>query len=192
MLTLGSAFALATGLAACTETTALSTVDSRGDNRNSVPGDRTVQKYPRPGAAVFFSGSTERGGRFRSRNALGKVLVVNTWYAACPACRAEAPLFRRLSEQYANQAVQFVGVNVRDEAGQALAFDREFRISYPSILDADSGAAQYALRKYILPNAVPTTLVLDRRGRVRARILGQLMAASILATLIDDLLAGGS
>lgn len=125
LLALGSAFALSTVLTACTESTSLSTISNKGDNRNYVSGDGTVQEYPHPGPAVFFSGPTEHGGRFRSRDYLGKVLVVNTWYAACPPCRAEAPLFRRLSLQYAKQSVQFVGVNVRDEAGQALAFDRQ-------------------------------------------------------------------
>lgn len=147
-----------------------------------------ITEYVDKGAAVPFTGPLLGGGRFKSTDYRGKVLVVNFWYASCPPCRAEAPMLRSVSAAYASRGVRFVGVNVRDEAGQASAFVREFTIPYPTILDASDAGVQYAFSRSIPANAVPTTLVIDRQGRVSARILGQIEARSILTSLIDTAL----
>jgi hypothetical protein len=80
-------------------------------------------------------------------------------------------------------------VNVRDQAGTAAPFEQDYGITYPSILDVESGEAQLAFAGPVPPAAVPTTIVLDKDGKVAARVLGQLKDASILETIIDDLLA---
>jgi thiol-disulfide isomerase/thioredoxin len=182
------ALALAAALTGCTENVSNLTGASQGaDGSTGMNG--AIQEYRTPEAPVTFSGTTVTGDMFRSSDYRGRVLVVNFWYAGCPPCRAEAPTLRQLSGRFAKQGVQFVGVNVRDQAPTAAAFEREFSISYPSILDADTGAVQLAFSQNIQANAVPTTLVLDRQGRVRARILGGIPAPSILSTLISDAVA---
>lgn len=180
--------ALTVLLTGCTENVDNLTGGTQG-SAASTGMNGAIQEYRTPKAAVTFSGKTVTGGTFRSSDYRGRVLVVNFWYAGCPPCRKEAPTLRQLSGRFAKQGVQFVGVNVRDQAPTAAAFDREFSISYPSILDADSGTVQLAFSQNIQANAVPTTLVLDRQGRVRARILGGIPAPSILATLISDAVA---
>ena len=65
----------------------------------------------------------------------------------------------------------FVGVNVRDTAATAEAFERNFGITYPSLEDR-GGQVLLAMTDYVPPQAVPTTIVLDRQGRVSSRILG--------------------
>lgn len=152
----------------------------------SSAGGGAITEYAAKGAPITFKGPLLGGGTFSSTAVRGKVLVVNFWYASCPPCRAEAPLLRSVSSTYASRGVRFVGVNVRDQAGEASAFTREFKIPYPTILDASDASVQYAFSRSIPANAVPTTLVIDRQGRVAARILGQIEAPSILTTLIDD------
>ena len=90
------------------------------------------------------------------------------------------------------QGVVFIGVNVRDEADTAAAFAKTFGIRYESILDVRTGAGQLAFAGQIAPNAVPTTLVLDRQGRVAARIIGKIPARSTLRILIQDTLSEGT
>jgi hypothetical protein len=80
-------------------------------------------------------------------------------------------------------------VNTRDYADQARIFEQQYGIAYPSILDVDSASVQLAFAGSVAPNAVPTTLVLDRDGRVAARISGVIEAESILAAMIDRVLA---
>jgi hypothetical protein len=84
--------------------------------------------------------------------------------------------------------VQFVGVNVRDTSETALAFDRKFDISFPSIMDAQTGNVSLAFQGIVSPQAVPTTLVIDKQGKVASRILGRI-DPSILRTLIETVVA---
>jgi len=127
-----------------------------------------------------------------SADYLGEVTVVNFWYASCAPCRAEADDLQKLSAQFDGAGARFHGVNVRDQAPNALAFSKTYSITYPSVLDVDDGAMQLAFSGSIPPNAVPTTLVLDSAGRVAARVLGAIPEASILKTLITDTIAEGA
>ena len=156
-----------------------------GDNKNYIAGDGTVTEFAlgsRPGFESF-SGVTESGQTLDSSAFAGNVVVLNWWYAACAPCRAEAPDLAILSEEFAD-SVQFVGVNVRDTAETALSFDRAFGIDFPSIMDAQSGAVSLAFTGVVSHQAVPTTVVIDREGKVASRILGRI-DASILRTLIQ-------
>jgi peroxiredoxin len=117
----------------------------------------------------------------------GEVVVLNTWYANCPPCRAEAPDLAALSTDYAADGVQVLGINRTDDAGTAQAFERQFEVPYPSLADTD-GTAIAALQGTVPVNAVPTTVVLDREGMVAGRILG-LADPSTLRSMVDELLA---
>nr|NLD40377.1 TlpA family protein disulfide reductase [Actinomycetales bacterium] len=115
----------------------------------------------------------------------GDVVVMNFWYAACPPCRAEAPDLVALHEEYPD--IHLLGVNPRDDAGAAQAFERTFEIPYPSLWDQDaSGVA--AMQGLVPLQAMPTTVILDREGRVASRILGQ-ADPTILRGLVDDVVA---
>ena len=162
-----------------------------GSGKNYIAGDGTITIYDSADRsdAIEFSGETVEGDQYDSADDSGKVQVVNFWYAGCAPCRAEAPILQEVHEAVDPADVSFVGVNVRDQAGTAAPFEKDYGIGYPSVLDVESGEAQLAFAGKVPPAAVPTTIVLDQNGRVAARVLGQLKDASILQTIIDDLLA---
>lgn len=161
-----------------------------GSNKNYIAGDGSVTEInlENRGDVITFSGTTETGATVSSADYLGNVLVVNFWYAGCAPCRAEAPDLEQVYTETSAQGVNFLGVNVRDQAATIDSFNVRFGITYPSIIDQD-GQAQLAFAAQVPPNAVPTTLILDSEGRVAARILGQLKDPSILSTLITDIAA---
>lgn len=157
-----------------------------GDNKNYIAGDGTVTEFAiseRP-SVNQWSGITESGARLDSTSLNGFVVVMNWWYAACAPCRAEAPDLAALSKEFADQGVQFVGVNVRDTAETALAFDRKFGITFPSVMDQKTGSVSLAFSGVVSPQAVPTTLVITRDGKVASRILGRI-DKSVLRELIE-------
>lgn len=135
-------------------------------------------------APQSFTGPLVDGGEFDSAS-LDGVTLVNFWYAACPPCRVEAPVLAELHAEYGDE-VDFIGVNTRDGAAQAAAFEEQFGIEYPSILDDESAAAQLAFTGIVAPNAVPSTIVLDAEGRVAARVSGAVTDTSILSTLLRE------
>jgi len=118
----------------------------------------------------------------------GSVVVLNLWGSWCAPCRAEAPMLRDTAATYAERGVTFLGVNVSDEPDAARAFERTYAITYPSIDDSVRLRAFLALRDYVPSSAVPSTLVLDRQGRVAARVIGQI-SGSTLTALLDTALA---
>lgn len=136
---------------------------------------------------IVLVGTTYGGEELDLADWRGDVAVVNFWYAACPPCRAEAPDLKALHEDYTPQGVQLLGVNPRDDVGTAQAFERTFEVPYPSLYDKDASAVA-AFEGLVPLQAMPTTIVLDRQGRVAARILGQ-FDPTILRGLIDDALA---
>ena len=180
---------LALSLAGCTSDPLADQFRS-GDSKNYIAGDGTVTEFDSTQRPTFlpFTGETESGQMLDSKALEGQVVVMNWWYSACAPCRAEAPELQALYEEFQDQGVQFIGVNVRDTAETALAFDRKFDISFPSIIDAQSGAVSLAFQGVVSPQAVPTTLVIDKQGKVASRILGRI-DSSILKTLIETVVA---
>lgn len=162
-----------------------------GTNKGYIAGDGTIAEFPADerGEPIEFAGETIEGEALDSADLAGQVTVVNFWYAGCAPCRAEAPLLQQVHEEFDGNGASFVGVNVRDQAATAASFEENYGITYPSIVDVNDGSVQYAFAGDVPPAAVPTTLVLDAEGRVAARILGQLKDASILETIVRDVIA---
>ncbi|WP_228373609.1 TlpA family protein disulfide reductase [Demequina soli] len=154
------------------------------DSPGYVSGDGTVTIF-KDGAEVALAGTDFAGDTVDIADYRGKVVLINTWYASCPPCRAEAPSIVELD---ARDDVQVIGVNGRDDAPTVDAFDRTFGVEYPSI-DDSQGAATATLQGIVAMNAVPTTLVVDTEGRLHARIIGT-ADPSTLRSLIAE--AGGA
>ncbi|WP_426625996.1 TlpA family protein disulfide reductase [Leifsonia sp. McL0607] len=186
------AAATALFLSGCTSTDALATQYRSGTGQNYIAGDGSVSEYASAnrGAPVAFSGTLADGTSVSSQDYAGKVLVVNFWYAGCPPCRVEAPDLQSLSQKYAPQGVSFLGVNLYDSASTAASFEKDKGVTYPSVLDRDTGLVLLAFSKTVPPKATPTTLVIDKEGRVAARVLGAIPDKSILDSLISDAVAG--
>jgi peroxiredoxin len=162
---------------------------SSGSGQGYVSGDGANTEIPVTSRdkPVTFEGTDESGGRVSSSDYAGKVYVVNFWYAACPPCRSEASDLKSLSESYSD--VPFLGVNISDSADVAQVFETKYGLAYPSIIDAQTAAVQLAFAGVVAPNAVPTTLVIDREGRVAARISGLIRDPIILSGMIDRVVA---
>ena len=156
-----------------------------GDNKNYIAGDGSVAEFAEAnrGEPIVWSGPTESGAVLKSEQLTGVVVVMNFWYAGCAPCRAEAKDLVAMNRMFLGKNVQFVGVNVRDTAPTALAFDRTFDITWPSIIDAQSGSVLLAFTGIVTPQAVPTTIVIDKKGRVAARILGRFENSTLKAMI---------
>lgn len=181
--------ALSLPLTACTAEDPLAQQAEAGSNKNYIAGDGSVTEYAPEsrGEPVQLEAKLFNGKTVDSSNWQGQVTVLNFWYAACAPCRAEAPDLQALYEKFKDDGVQFYGVNLRDSKPTADAFERNFGITYPSIKDK-SGSVLLSMTEYVPPQAVPTTIVLDQKGRVSARILG-MADKSTLETLISDAVA---
>ena len=161
-----------------------------GDGKNYIAGDGSVLEFApgERGEPVRFTATQFDGTAVSAEDLRGAPALLNFWYAACAPCRVEAPHLVSLHEQFAPRGVRFLGVNVRDTAASAQAFERTFAVPYPSVEDAKGGVL-LAMTEYVPPQAVPSTLVLDREGRVSARVLGAIEESTLralLTTVVDE------
>jgi thiol-disulfide isomerase/thioredoxin len=163
--------------------------DAGAPDKGYISGDGTVTVTPadKRGAPTSFSGPTLDGAPFDVADHRGAVIVVNFWASWCPPCIREAPALQRVWEDYQSRGVQFVGVDVGDNQAAAQAHERRFDVTYPSIEDS-SGRVLLDFRGTLTPSSRPSTLVLDRAGRVAARVLGRVDATTLRA-LVGDALA---
>ncbi|WP_373408210.1 TlpA family protein disulfide reductase, partial [Streptomyces sp. 13-12-16] len=151
-------------------------------------GIATVEKGDRADAPDL-SGETVDGDHLDVDDYKGKVVVVNVWGSWCPPCRAEAKNFETVHQDLKDEGVQFVGINTRDATvGPALAFEEEQGVTYPSLFDP-TGKLMLRFEKGTLnPQAVPSTLVFDRDGKIAARSL-QALSEEKLRKMIAPVLA---
>ena len=144
-------------------------------------GSTTFIKISDRKIAPKITGLTLSGNNYTYQK--DRVAVVNVWASWCSPCRAEAPTLVALANKYKD--VAFIGILTRDNPANAEAFERRFKIPYPTVID-DSILLGF---KGSLPaNAIPTTVILDKSGRVAARISGVVTVAS-LSELIEKVSA---
>lgn len=139
-----------------------------------------VQKSDRKVAPVL-SGQTLTSGLLTLNK--NQVTVINVWASWCAPCRAEAPVIQEFSVNYPQ--VQFAGILTRDNISSANAFYENFNLTYPTFLD-DSLLLGFG--GSLIPNAIPTTLITDKNGRVAVRISGEVTVAG-LKKMLDKVLA---
>lgn len=144
-----------------------------------VAGDGTGKVIPAGDrrSAPRFTGKLIGGAKFDSSSLSGKVVVVNFWGQWCAPCRVETPDFEKVYSATKSRGVEFLGINVKDSEQLAKAFLDKEKITYPSLFDP-SGKVALRFRDYP-PNAIPSTIILDRKGRVAAVYLKPLLAKDI-------------
>jgi thiol-disulfide isomerase/thioredoxin len=177
--------ALAVGLSACApQEDSLAKQANVGDNKNYIAGDGSVTEFAKTerSAPVQIDGVLFDGTAVKQADLLGKVTVLNFWFAACAPCRVEAPILEGLHQDFKAKGVQFYGVNLRDEKATAEAFEKSFNLTYPSFNDKN-GSVLLSVSGLVPPNAVPTTLVLDKEGRVASRVLGEVEKGTLKALI---------
>lgn len=137
------------------------------------------------------SGPTTEGGTLAVGDLRGRVVVLNSWASWCAPCRDEVPVFVAIAEQADPAQVAVVGLDVNDDADASAAFEQDLGMTYPSIVDADGSIL--ATIPGVPPTAIPSTVVIDRDGRIAARIIGeadQKELSSIIAAVAAEPASG--
>ncbi|MEU1121166.1 MULTISPECIES: TlpA disulfide reductase family protein [unclassified Streptomyces] len=161
-------------------------------NTNFVAGSdgiATVKKGNRK-ASPDLDGETLDGKHLDiGKDYKGKIVVLNVWGSWCAPCRAEAPNFAKVAKETKAKGVEFVGINTRDpERGPAIQFEKQHEIPYPSLHDPMGKLMLRFPKGSLNPNFIPSTLVVDRDGKIAARSQ-QPLNEEKLRKMIDPVLA---
>ena len=173
-----AALASVVALAACGSTTATAQAPTGPQLESLQTGEDGVIAEADRQLAPVLSGTTLDGEPLDVGDLRGQVVVLNFWASWCAPCRAEAATLDEVAARTADDGVQFVGVNVKDELSPAQAFERRQEVSYPSLHD-QPGRLLLQFRR-IIPQTPPTTLVLDREGRIAAFFAGEVRLSELL------------
>ena len=150
-------------------------------------GTTTIVAESERKAAPDLTGTTLDGEPFALSDHLGEVVVLNVWASWCAPCRAEADDLQKVSSELEGKGVKFVGLNTRDSQAAADAFVDRFGLTYPSVVDTD-GSRQLLFHETLPPAAIPSTIVIDRQGRVAGRAIGEVDRSRLLG-MIEPILA---
>ncbi len=115
--------------------------------------------------APDFTIKTFEGETITLSKLKGKPVVINFWASWCGPCREEAPALEKVWRKYKNK-IFFIGLDYKDRKSDALAFIKEFDITYPNGPDEDNIANDYRL------TGVPETFVINTDGYITEHILG--------------------
>jgi thiol-disulfide isomerase/thioredoxin len=111
----------------------------------------------------------------------GMVVVLNVWASWCGPCREESPMLASAARTFAPDGVLFVGIDEQDVSSKARAFEASAGASYASFVDAH-GSLLSKLK--MLPQmGVPSTLLLDRKGRIAARVVGPITSNQLVVAI---------
>lgn len=180
---LGLLLTSAVGIVLAAGCTAGQEASSGGDER-LVSAEHQVVTFPDGEREPLpdLAAKTLDGERLDLASLRGKIIVINIWGSWCAPCRAEAPNLEKVWRDTKDRGVQFVGINTRDTEAGARAFERNFGITYPSLLDPH-GELQLEFRGKLAARTIPTTYFVDRDGTVAAKATGGLTEQRLRETL---------
>lgn len=146
-------------------------------NNNTVELDAGGESAPE------FTLALIGGGSIGSEELRGRLVMMDFWASWCPPCREEAPVLAQVYEEYRDRGVEFVGVNLWDNAGDADVFVQQQGHEYPNGVDAGGKIAiSYGVR------GIPEKFFIDREGRIVRKFSGP-MTADRLRTILESMLA---
>ena len=146
--------------------------------------DQIVELSAGGEVAAPFTMSLVGGGEFSSEELQGRVVMFDFWASWCPPCRDEAPALGQVYREYRDRGVEFVGINLWDNTGDAELFLQQQGHEYPNGFD-DGGkiAISYGVR------GIPEKFFLSAEGRIVRKFSGP-VGADRLRQILDSLLEG--
>ena len=112
--------------------------------------------------APDFALKSASGENMRLSEYRGDVVMINFWATWCGPCRQEMPLLDELYTRYQRVGFNLLGVNIDDDAAGAMRMIQELGVNFPVLFDS-----RKEVSKLYEVEAMPTTVLLDREGRVR-------------------------
>lgn len=107
------------------------------------------------------------GNTVRLSDYRGKIVFLNFWATWCPACVIEMPSMEKLYRKLKDKDFVMVAINLQETPAQVKSFFEKLELSFSSLLDSNG-----EIGTWFAVNALPTTFILDKDGRIIGKALG--------------------
>lgn len=151
-------------------------------------GTSTAGHIPAPQQGFLapdFELPTITGETIKLSDLRGQAVLVNLWATWCPPCRAEMPAIEKIHNEYKDQGLVVLGVNMtyQDSPSDIPPFISEYGLTFPILLDkTNSVGSAYQLR------SLPSSFFIDREGIIQEVVIGGPMAEALLRTRVEQIL----
>jgi peroxiredoxin len=146
-------------------------------------GEEAALSPANGGPAPAFEATTLEGKVARvPADHAGKVVALRFWADWCPYCRKEMTGLQPVYARLRGQGLEILAVNVAQDRETEARFVAPLGIGYPVLLDPEGAVA----RRYGV-KALPVTWLVDRRGVVRGKIVGE-AAPEVFSARVSELL----
>lgn len=132
--------------------------------------------------APAFSLTDPSGKHYDITGYKGTVVLLRFWADWCPNCKEEMPRIDAVYRELKGKGFEVIGINVKQGEEAVTAFVKEYKISFPTPLDKEAAVA----KKYGVIG-LPTTFIIDREGKIREKVMGD-MAKEDVERLVKPLL----
>jgi len=112
--------------------------------------------------APDFTLASNQGKNIKLSELSGQVVMINFWASWCGPCRQEMPLLDALYKKYSPLGFTILGVNVEEDSKPGKKLIRDLKVTFPILYDTSNKAS-----KLYDVLAMPTTVIIDRNGRIR-------------------------
>ena len=145
----------------------VATAGSQQQELDRLFGNMGILKIPHATQPVEIQLKDAFGNWIRLSDYRGKIVFLNFWASWCAACVVEMPAMEKLHRRLKDKDFVMVAINMQESDTQVKAFFEKLKLSFTALLDSNGEvAAGFAV------NALPTTFVLDKEGRIVGAAIG--------------------
>ena len=129
--------------------------------------DMFIMQIPATGDPVEIKLNDADGGPHKLSDFRGKIVFLNFWTTWCPTCRIEMPSMEKLHQQFKDAGLSMVTINLQEPSSRVKEFFKEFKLTFTALMDTGGEVgAGFGI------NQIPTTFILDKKGRIIGKTLG--------------------
>ena len=129
--------------------------------------DMGVERIPNSTSQVEVRLQDLNGADVNISDFRGKIVFLNFWATWCPSCVFEMPSMEKLHQKLKDKEFAMVSVSIKDTAAEVKHFYKQNKLTFTALLDSSGKTVPgFSIR------AIPTTLILDKTGRIIGRVMG--------------------
>jgi peroxiredoxin len=135
----------------------------------SVTSDSLFAQEDSPVDAPDFTLTDLDGNTISLSELKGQVVFLNFWATWCTPCKKEIPFFNEAHETHKDSGLKIIGISIDRSEKIVKKFLEKRELVYSVVM-----GTQKFLNDYEISRVVPVTVIIDKKGKLRRKVIGEL------------------